>query len=198
MNKRTIVLLLILAAVGGMAVYLFYFQNLGVVPPPEPEKVAKRIKIEVPEEKKEVEPAVQTQAPPAVPAKEEVIPAQAEVKPKEEVKPAVSEKKIVAKKEKPKTAVKKEFIYKPWVIHVASYAAKEDASAMINRLKKGKYNAYMTNFYLKKKHWYRVRVGFYATEKDAKAAAKKVSHNYHLNGLWTVKAAKKEVAAHLR
>jgi len=215
-SKRTILSLgLLLIIGGGAAAYLLYFKDIGVAPPPEPEKVAKRIKIEVPapppEEKKEAAaPAgAQTQQP-QPPAGIQPAPVQpgavkpAEVKPevakKEEIKPAVKEvvpeKKAAVKKEKQGLAAVKTQ-YKPWALHVASYASKEEAQTMVKRLKKDKYNAYLTEFNLKDRRWYRVRVGFYGSEEEAKAAGKKITRNYNINGIWAVKPMKSEIKTHM-
>ena len=215
-SKRTILLLgLLLIIGGGAAAYLLYFQDIGVAPPPEPEKVAKRIKIEVPapppEEKKEAAaPAgAQTQQP-QPPAGIQPAPVQpgavkpAEVKPevakKEEIKPVVKEvvpeKRAAVKKEKQGLAAVKTQ-YKPWALHVASYASKEEAQTMVKRLKKDKYNAYLTEFNLKDRRWYRVRVGFYGSEEEAKAAGKKITRNYNINGIWAVKPMKSEIKTHM-
>ena len=219
-SKRTILLLgLLLIIGGGAAAYFLYFQDIGVAPSPEPEKVAKRIKIEVPapppEEKKEVAAPVgvqtqQLQPPAGIQPAQQPAPVQqgavkpAEVKPevakKEEIKPAVKEvlpeKKAAVKKEKQGlVAVKTQ--YKPWALHVASHASKEEAQTMIKRLKKDKYNAYLTEFNLKNRRWYRVRVGFYTSEEEAKAVGKKITSKYNINGIWAVKPMKSEIKTHM-
>ena len=220
-NKKTIILPIVLVVIAGAAAaYLLYFKDMGIPPIHEPEKIAKRIKIEtpVPEEKTaEVKPtAVKTQTP--TPPQPEVSPAKpeavkpAEVKPeikkKEEIKPIVekkpsaqesaSEKKLVAKKKKQELIVTaKKAAYKSWAVHIASYVSREEAEAMAKRLKQDRYNAYITEFNMKGKHWYRVRIGFYSSKQVADEVGKKLSSSYNLSGIWVVKPIKKEIMSHI-
>lgn len=222
-NKRTIILLIVLAVIGGaVAAYLLYFKDMIAPPTPEPEKIAKRIKIEtpVPEEKTvEVKPPVVQTQPPTPPqpevssAKPEAVkPAgvKPEVKKEEDVKPAVekkplaresaSEKKLAARKKKPEpiaTAKKAAYKTKTWAVHIASYASREEAESMAKRLRQDRYNAYITEFNMKGKHWYRVRIGFYSSKQVADEVGKKLSSSYNLSGVWVVKPIKKEVMSHL-
>lgn len=222
-NKKTIIVLIVLAVIGGAAAaYLLYFKDMGTPPTPETEKIAKRIKIETPasEEKNEaVKPtAVKTQTPtPSQPqpevshAKPEAVkPAEVkpEIKKKEEIKLIVekkpsaqesaSEKKLVAKKKKQELIVTaKKAAYKSWAVHIASYVSREEAEAMAKRLKQDRYNAYITEFNMKGKHWYRVRVGFYSSKQVADEVGKKLSFSYNLSGIWVVKPIKKEIMSHI-
>lgn len=203
-NKKTIILLAALVVIGGVAAaYLLFFKDTGVVKAPEPEKVAKRMKIEVPsppEAKKEatIPAGTQTQAqPPAQQGAVKPAEMKPEVKKKEDIKPAVKEVVTEKKAEAKKEAPAKKAAYKPWAVHVASYTSKEEALAMVKKLQQGSYNAYMTEFDLKGRHWYRVRIGFYASNQEAKAAGKKLSGSYGMNGIWTVKPMKKEIMSHL-
>lgn len=208
-NKKTIILLAALVIIGGAAAYFLFFKDSGVVYAPEPEKVAKRMKIEVPsppEATKEaaIPAGAQTQTqPPAQQGAVKPAEVKPEVKKKEEIKPAIKEvapeKKAEAKKEteSQKAVVGKKMPYKPWAVHVASYTSKEEALAMVKRLQQDNYNAYMTEFDLKGRHWYRVRIGFYASNQEAKTAGKKLSGSYSINGIWTVKPMKKEIMSHL-
>lgn len=218
MNKRTIILLIVLIIVGGAAAYFLYFKDVGVISTSQPERVVKRMKIEVPpsEEKKEAAPSspAQTQVSPTAqmpaqgqpaapqpgPAKPTEI-AKLEVAKKEEAKPPVKEvipekKKVAAKKETPKPPAKKAQ-YKPWAIHVASFTSMDEAQAIAHKLKQSKFNTYITEFNLKGRQWYRVRVGFYASEEEAKVVGKRISRSYNLSGIWTVKPMKQEVMTHL-
>lgn len=220
-NKKTIIFLAALVVIGGAAAaYFLFFKDADVAP--EPEKVAKRMKIEVPsppEAKKEVTipagaqtqiqpPAQQgavkpVEAKPEVKKKEEIKPADVkpDAKKKEEIKPAIKEvapeKKAEAKKETQKATVGKKMPYKLWAVHVASYTSKEEALAMVKKLQQDNYNAYMTEFDLKGRHWYRVRIGFYASNQEAKTVGKKLSGSYSINGIWIVKPMKKEIMSHL-
>jgi len=219
LNERTIILLIVLIIVGGSsAAYFLYFKDIGVISTPQPERVVKRMKIDIPpsEEKKEAAPSspAQTQVPPTAqmpaqgqpsvpqtgPAKPTEI-AKLEVAKKEEAKPPVKEvipekKKAVAKKETPKPTAKKAQD-KPWAIHVASFTSMDEAQAIAQKLKQGKFNTYITEFNLKGRQWYRVRVGFYSSEEEAKVVGKRISRSYNLSGIWTVKPMKQEVMTHL-
>lgn len=200
-GKRTIILLAALVIIGGAAAaYVLFFGNMGSAPPPQPEKIVKRIKIETPPaEVKEAMPAQEDKAS-AKPAEvKPEIKKQEEVK-KEETKTAakevVPEKKEAVKKDKQKPVAGKKMAYKPWAVHVASYASKEEALAMVKKLKQNKYKAYMTEFSLSGKQWYRVRVGFYASYREAKAAGQKISGRYSISSVWPVKPKKNEITSH--
>lgn len=212
-NKKTIILLAALIVIGGVAAaYYLFFGGVDNAPPPEPERIAMRIKIEAPpltdvKEEAAKSPGVQTsaQAPVQVPPVQQGAAKPTEVKPeikkKEEIKTAVKElvpeKKKEIKEGKQRSAAGKKMAYKPWAVHVASYMSKEEALAMVKRLKQNNYNAYMTEFNLKGKYWYRVRIGFYASDREAKSIGKKISGNYSMSGMWTVKPNKKEIMSHL-
>ncbi len=202
-SKKTIILLAALVVIGGAAAaYFLFFGDVGMAPSSEPEKIAKRIKIEAPppapEAKKEAAPLAGVQTPAQAPEPVEVKP---EIKKKEKIKTAVKEvvpeKKEEIKKEKQRPAADKKMAYKLWAMHVASYVSKEEALSMLKRLKQDNYNAYMTEFDLKGKHWYRVRIGFYASDREAKAIGQKISGSYSISGIWTVKPNKKEIMNHL-
>lgn len=208
MNKKTIILLAALVVIGGAAAaYFLFFKDSGIVQTPEPEKVAKRMKIEVPSlpevKKEEAIPAgAQTQPqPPTEQGVAKPVEVKPEIKKKEEIKTAakevVPEKKEVVKKDKQKPVAGKKMAYKLWAMHVASYVSKEEALSMVKRLKQDNYNAYMTEFVLSRRHWYRVRVGFYASDREAKAVGRKISGSYSISGIWTVKPNKKEITSHL-
>lgn len=200
-GKKTIILLAALVIIGGAAAaYVLFFGDMGSVPPPQPEKIVKRIKIEAPPpEVKEAAPAQEDKAS-AKPV--EVKP---EIKKQEETKTAaqeaapekvIPEKKEVVKKDKQKPVAGKKMAYKPWAVHIASYASKEEALSMVKKLKRSKYKAYMTEFSLSGKQWYRVRVGFYASYREAKAAGQKISGSYSISGVWPVKPKKNEITRH--
>lgn len=209
-SKRTIILLIVLVAIGGAAAaYLLYFKEAGIFQLPEPEKIAKRIKIEAPPEaKKETpapggqQPAPQAQAQPAEKAPQQPAETKPEAKKKEEAKPAVKEAAPEKKAEVKKTGVRGHGLgaektrYKTWAVHVASYATKEEAEAIIKKLKQDNYNTYMTEFNLKGRHWYRVRIGFYSSKQEADDIGKKLSSNYNINSAWSVKPLKTEVKKH--
>lgn len=209
-GKKTFILLAGLIIVGGgVAAYFLFYGDMSTSTLPESEKIVKRIKIETPppdtkDDNKMLQPIVQTQVSPK-PAKQTVAqPAQekTEIKNKYEIKTAtkepVLEKKEELRKEKQTpTASRKAFVNKPWAAHIASYVSKEEALAIVKRLRQDKYNAYVTELNLNGKRWYRVRIGFYETDREAKAVGKKISSVYSISGIWTVKPLKKEITSHL-
>lgn len=158
--------------------------------------------------KPEIKPEIKT----AQKSKEEVKPKEATVPEKKEVKTEIAkvEQKLELKKEavkakvEPKPEPKKEAAKKEvknaqkglWVVHIASYVTRDEAAAMQKKLKEDGYNAYISDFNLKGKQWYRLRVGFYATEDDAKVAGKKIAKTYSIAGVWAVKPTRKEVLSH--
>lgn len=270
--KSVVIAALLVIAGGGIAYFLF--SGGGEVKQPKPEKVVKRVRIEIPgEEKKETAeaPVEKTEAAPEAqkPAKGQQSPAPSvreepkaltktseakptdkkpektvepkpvpagspikdfgdkikqgkeekvkvdektaqklkeDVKPKEAPAPEKKEVKIEIAKTKvePKPEPKKEAAAKEtknaqkgsWAVHVASYATRDEAAAMQKKLKEDGYNAYITDFNLKGKQWYRLRVGFYLSEEDAKAVSKKIAKTYNIAGVWAVKPNRKETTSH--
>lgn len=202
--KKILILLIVVLLIGaGGAAYFLYFKDkgfgdlsfIGLGKAPEPEKVAKTIKIEVPPEQKKEVPTPPVVAQPVVPPP--VTPSK-EVKP--EAKPAVKEpapvKIVEPEKVQPKRMVKKKGFYKPWAVHVASYTSNDEADVLMKQLREDKYNAYVTKFNFKGKTWYRVRIGFYSTEREAKAVSKRVEAGHTVSGIWIVKPNWKEIKAH--
>ena len=200
-GKKTIILLAALVIIGGAAAaYLLFFGDMGNAPSPQPEKIVKRIKIEAPPpDAKEVTPAQEDKASAKPVEVKPEIKKQEEIK-KEEIKTAakevIPEKKEVVKKDKQKPVAVKKMAYKPWAVHVASYVSKEEALSMVKKLKQDKYKAYMTEFRMSGKQWYRVRVGFYASYLEAKAAGQKISGSYSISSVWPVKPKENEITNH--
>lgn len=199
-GKKTIILLAALVIIGGAAAYLLFFGDMGNAPSPQPEKIVKRIKIEAPPpDAKEVMPAQEDKASAKPVEVKPEIKKQEEIK-KEEIKTAakevIPEKKEIVKKDKQKPVADKKMAYKPWAVHVASYVSKEEALSMVKKLKQDKYKAYMTEFSMSGKQWYRVRVGFYASYREAKAAGQKISGSYSISSVWPVKPKKNEITRH--
>jgi cell division septation protein DedD len=194
-GKKTIILLAALVIIGGAAAYLLFFADMGNAPSPQPEKIVKRIKIEAPpidaqeampvQEEKDNEKPVEVKA---EPNKQEEI--------KTVAKEVVPEKKEVVKKGKQKPAADKKMAYKPWAVHVASYVSKAEALSMVKKLKQDRYKAYMTEFRMRGKQWYRVRVGFYASYREAKTVGQKISGSYSISSTWPVKPKKNEIMSH--
>ena len=109
-------------------------------------------------------PDVTPPAQPPAQAKPE-IPVAAPTKPSK--KPATQEKKAG-----------------PWVINVASVQSKANAQHVLDRLKKGGYNAYIDEAQQDGTLWHRVRVGFFPSKEEARRTAQEISQSYGLQGPW--------------
>ena len=235
-NMKNIIIAVLLVVAGGGIVY-FLYSNGSEVEPTKAEKVAKRVKVEVPEEEEKVaheegkaltkpaetKPAEQKKDEKAVekkpvpmlePKKEEKIKV-AEKKPTEAKAEQKSKKIIIPEKKIEKKMVREEAAKKEenkkvasmkeekpaavkgsWAVHVASYVTKDEAVSMEKKLKDGGYSAYVTEFNLKGKQWYRLRVGFYQSEGEAKGAGKKIEKAYGVARTWHVKPTRKEILSY--
>lgn len=89
-----------------------------------------------------------------------------------------------------KTAVKR------WAVNVASFPGDMDAKNLAVHLKSAGYNAYITEFTKDTVKWYRVRVGFYQTRKEALQTGKKIEKKFRVQTPWVVKPTKNEATEH--
>ncbi len=97
---------------------------------------------------------------------------------------------------KSKTGSAKAALSSVYAVSVASFSAKSKADALKKKLNKSGYSAYIADFTLKGKKWYRVRVGFYKSEDDAYVAKTKIEKKYNTKGAWVVKPTRAERSAH--
>jgi len=96
------------------------------------------------------------------------------------LEPESGGKPAPASAEKPELSIKKETppalpasTSGPYTIQIASFQNKADAHALVNKLKQGKYDAYILEADLESKGlWYRVRVGHYPDRELADKALK--------------------------
>jgi len=183
-----IILLLVLLGAAGATIFIVYFKR---EESPSVEKVIKRVKIELPP-KTEPEPGKppEVTAPPTLVTKPEV-PAvgKGEAMPPSRPEPGSVVKESVSKPEAPP----EEKAIGSWVVHIASFTSKEEAQSMVERLKGGGHNAYLTESNIKGKRWYRVRVGFYQTEDETRTIGREISTKYHIRDMRIVKLGKKDL-----
>lgn len=128
---------------------------------------------------------------------------------KEKAEPADSEDEEIAHKEavkkKPKKAPKgskavtaKDIAARPWVVGLASFKTLGEAQGITSSLKALHYNAYITETVKDGRKWYRVRVGFYATQEEAEKVGSSLSARFGLKNLWVVKPSMAEAKAHFK
>lgn len=121
-------------------------------------------------------PAIETPAPSKVAA--------AEKKPEQPVMPVV------------KTEPKK--ITKRWAVNTVSVAYSEEAEGFAKKLKAAGYNTYITKFKKDDIDWFRVRVGFYGREAEARKVEKAISVKFKIDTPWAVKTSLKEAESHTK
>jgi len=73
---------------------------------------------------------------------------------------------------------------RPWAINVASVQSKTNAQHVLDRLKKGGYNAYIDEAQQDGTLWHRVRVGFFPSREEARRTAQEISQSYGLQSPW--------------
>jgi cell division septation protein DedD len=120
--------------------------------------------------------------------------------PREPVEPQIISKRIEIEppavepkaEEKKPEAIKKEPL-KPWVVHLASFRTESEATALRDRVKNAGYNVYTAEFVKNGIKWRRVRVGFYSTEADARAASKELARKFKIPDIWILKAPPEEL-----
>jgi uncharacterized protein involved in exopolysaccharide biosynthesis len=83
-----------------------------------------------------------------------------------------------------------------WAINVFSLPTIDEATGIQVKLKNAGYSAYITEFKQQKKIWYRVRVGFYSTQKEANQIGKNLSQKHYIKNYWIVKPTEDEKLTH--
>lgn len=209
---------LIIIAAGAVvivvALIVFVLPNLGQKEEePQPEVVSKRVRIDLQPQAAPgaPQPAATTTAAPAPAAKPQVavkpgetkpaikaaaVPAMKETAPKPaEAAKAETEKKPV----KSRKALKAQVSSKPWAVNISSFITSNEAQAFRKRLKASGYKAYVSKFEKDDMTWYRVRVGFYRTQAEAKQAGKKIADKFKIDHEpWILKPAKAEMAKYAK
>lgn len=106
--------------------------------------------------------------------------------------------KFVAKEPTQKTEPKKPAAKPEWGLNIASLPSYDDSIELATKLKKGGYNAYITQITIDGVKWHRVRVGFFATREDAVAASKGLKSKYGLDDAWIVRPDTAEASRHMK
>lgn len=202
---------LIIIAAGAVviiiALIVFVLPNLGQKEEgPQPEVVSKRVRIDL-----QPQPATTTTTAPAPAAKSQVAAKPGETMPAAKAapapgiketapKPAEAAKAEAEKKPaKPEKALKTRVSTKPWAINISSFITSNEAQAFMKKLKASGYKAYVSKFEKDDMTWYRVRVGFYRTQAEAKQAGKKLAAKFKIDHEpWILKPAKAEMAKYAK
>lgn len=85
-----------------------------------------------------------------------------------------------------------------WAVNVTSYLIRGDADKEADNLKASGYNAYITNAKVRGKQYYRLRIGFFATKKEADAQSAKINARLKIEDAWVVKVSEAEALAHAK
>lgn len=81
----------------------------------------------------------------------------------------------------------------PWAVQVSAYQSYTQAKDFRNELKDKGFPAYLTEATIKGKKWYRVRLGFYSTKKEAVEVGKRIASEFKIKDYWPVKPTNKEI-----
>ncbi len=80
-----------------------------------------------------------------------------------------------------------------WAIHIGSYLTRGEAERVVKMIQPVDDNTYITEHDERGKHWYRVRTGFYRSQKDAARNAKEMSTRFKIDDVWAVLPTREEV-----
>ncbi len=83
-----------------------------------------------------------------------------------------------------------------WAIHIGSYLTRGEAERVAKMIQPVGDNTYITEHDEGGKHWYRVRVGFYRSQKEAARNAKELSTRFKIDDVWAVLPTREEVMSH--
>ncbi len=83
-----------------------------------------------------------------------------------------------------------------WVVHAASYTTLGEAEELSRSLQADGYNAYITEFDHRGKHWFRVRVGFYSTKAEAEKVKSRIVSAHGTVDAWLARPPKAEVKSY--
>ncbi len=112
--------------------------------------------------------------------------------------PGVKQAKKRTPEGKAKKPLRKRTAHKPhtktWAINVASFTRLSEARRLKKRLISTGRNAYITEFTKSGTHYYRVRVGFFATRAKAKSDGRAISASFKNTGdAWVTRPGKTEI-----
>lgn len=134
-------------------------------------------KKKVMEEPEIVIPPPVEEVPPVV--EEPILP----ILPQEETPSPITEKKVEAKPTS---------LY-PWAVQVFACQSYTQAKHLRDELKDNGFPAYLTEITLEGKKWYRVRLGFYSTKKEAVEVGKRITSEFKTEHYWPVQPPNKEI-----
>ena len=83
-----------------------------------------------------------------------------------------------------------------WAIHIGSYLSMGEAERIAKMIQSVGDNSYITEHDEGGKHWYRVRVGFYPSQKEATSHSQELSARFTSQELWVVLPTREEVMSH--
>lgn len=106
----------------------------------------------------------------------------------EETTPPITEKKIEAKP----------ISLHPWVVQVSACQSYTQAKHLMDELKDNGFPAYLTETTLEGKKWYRVRLGFYSTKKEAVEVGKRIASEFKTKHYWPVQPSNEEIEEHFK
>ena len=111
---------------------------------------------------------------------------------------AADDAKEISKEALPvkKKVVKKKRREMRWAIHIGSYLSRGEAEGIAKMIQSVGDNTYITEHDEGGKHWYRVRVGFYQSQKEAARYAQELSARFTSQELWVVLPTREEVMSH--
>jgi len=81
----------------------------------------------------------------------------------------------------------------PWAVQVSACQSYTQAEQFKDELKDKGFPAYLTEETIKGKKWYRVRLGFYSTKKEAVEVGKRIASEFKIKDYWPVKPANEEI-----
>lgn len=81
----------------------------------------------------------------------------------------------------------------PWAVQVSACQSYTQAKHFRDELKNKGFPAYLTEATVKGKRWYRVRLGFYSTKKEAVEVGKKIASKFKIKHYWPVQPTDEEI-----
>ena len=81
----------------------------------------------------------------------------------------------------------------PWAVQVSASQSYTHAKELKDVLKNKGFPAYLTEATVKGKKWYRVRLGFYSTKKEAVEVGKRIASEFKIKHSWPVQPTNEEI-----
>lgn len=83
-----------------------------------------------------------------------------------------------------------------WAVNITSFLVAEEAHNAAETFKKAGYNAYVAQADVRGQHYYRLRIGFYATKKEAESEVAGMSALFKIEDPWAVRVSISEARSH--